>query len=479
MSLRDFGPKQTTAIQNTSSDDLDEYDGSIADNQSIFFGMSRVKIPQGAKKGSVWVNRLAAKKDPISKEEWESVVISSQERLRGQVEDVIVVQERLEDGTYVEFEFIQFRVIPITSYTEWTKRLDDPTKSTKRGGLQMWKYDGDPKSSTYGKQLDISDGGGVVCRSDNGVVPRPEFVGTTQYRKEANVQFHPNFKKSIPIGEDGRGNRLNTATMCKECPFRSWADGKPACNDDYKFIGWAPAQIDKNGELMSPRLVVIGGPYSIQAAFQGQKKATKWGSIIKDLPQWDALIKQSGKSVKLIPFGDLQDDQLGLITGFAASDVKYDHMRGDDYVAVDYGSVTDVDTLRNWVEGYVASGELSAVTHVYLEEKKFTWAPEGLNGDIFPMEMVSVMNGAANPQRIPMLSAKEDNGQPIFEALRAKERADFYMGWQTAMHLRKLWEKQVEEQIAAINAKFAAPAGDDMESAPSAAADMNTDDLDE
>lgn len=486
MSLRNL-PQNSS---NTSSE-MVEYEEQ-APNEGIYSDMSWVYVPQAGKKRAKYANRfdektgLPLKRDSISDQDWASVDPLSQQRLKNLLHDAITVEGKLEDGTVESFVFLQFRIIPLTSYTDFYQRPDGQG-SAKRGGRQLWAVDEDPKSPKFGQQIMGSDAK-IVCSSPDGVAPYPQFVGTAPFRNTVNAPLHSKWKRHIPIGEDGKGNLLPPEKMCPLCPFNDWSDGKPPCGTAWKYIGWAPAQQDIYGEIMSARLVIIGGPYSIQAAFQGQKAGNKWGHATRNLPKWDELTKSIRKNKKYVPIDEVTEEMLPLIIGFAANNDKFAHLKGRDYVSVELGQVQTMQDLADFAFNLVeTNSELSNVSFVEIQEAAYTWAPEGLNGPIRPLEMISVLNNnTGSEQRIPMLTGpKDDNGEYIFEPLEPKEVRDFFQDWHVALRRRAQWEQMTKDNIAAIHAKRQAPTvtepdgTEDLENMPSAAASMTVDDLDE
>lgn len=453
MSFRSIQPHQSA---NTNTD-IVEYE-EPQQQEGIFDGMSWVYIPQAGKKRSRFNNRFddkrqPVKRDPVQEADWESVQFESRQRLKALLEDIIVVETKQENGEIERREFLQFAVIPLTSYTEWGPRADGQGNA-KHGGRQMWAHDDDPKSPKYGQQIQGEEAK-IVCSSPDGVAPWPQWVGTTPFRREPNAPFHPRFKRHIEIGKRANGSEIPAKEMCKECPFNDWSDGRPPCGTSWKYIGWAPAQVDINGELFEGGLVVISGPYSVQAAFTGQKAGSKWGHATRNLPRWDDLTKTTGKSKKFVPINDLTEEMLPTVIGLAANENKFRHLKGYDYSEVTPGSITTMGELETHANGVIDSGELETIAFAEIQEVSYAWAPQGLNGEIRPMEMSSVLNNnKGSEQRIPMLTGpKDDNGQYIFPALERREIRDFFGGWAQAMLRRKQWEELTKANIAAIEEK--------------------------
>jgi hypothetical protein len=459
MSLRGYTPNANT----NSSSDIVEYEEPVQ-YEGIYTGMSWAYVPQAGKKRAIYANRFdentgqPVKRDPITEQDWASVDPGSLARLKALVHDAIVVEEKLEDGTIASYAFLQLHIIPLTSYTDWGVR-EDGQGNAKHGGRQLWAYYDDPKHPKYKQQIMAGDAK-IACASPDGITPYAQHVGTAPFRNTVNAPFHPKWERHIPIGEDGKGNVIPAEKICARCPFNNWADGKPPCGTSWKFVAWAPAQVDIYGEIMSARLIVIGGPYSIQAAFQGQKAGSKWGHATRNLPRWDDLTKATRKSKKYVAVQDVTEEMFPLIIGFASSDNKFAHLKGREYVSVPVGSVQTAEDFQSYEFNLTeTASELEAVRFVEIQEEAFTWAPEGLNGPIYPLEMISVLNNnTGSEQRVPMITGpKDDSGNYIFEPLEPKEVRDFFSDWHVAMKRRAQWEQLTKDNIAAINKKREAP----------------------
>ncbi|MBC7811653.1 MAG: hypothetical protein H7175_10925 [Burkholderiales bacterium] len=452
MSLNEFDTPQnaSTSIQTYEEE-------FVPPNTSIFQGYPWLTFPQKGKTNGMFSDRLskAAKgQDPVTAEQWLTVSENRRAALRAMLEDVTALIVKENGEVVEEYFFLQPQIIPLDTYTDWDKypapTPTDPKKmqSVKRGGRQLNRYDPVLKDTVLE----------TACQSYDGLAPNVNFIGENPFTHIVNTPYHTGLGKPVAVGPD-----------CDHCPFNDWSlygGEPPQCGQRHVYLAFMPAQEDIFGNVSPDRIVLISGPYSVQAALNGPKAGTKYGFASRVMQSFEKIADRSGRQTILVAVDESLSniDNPRLIVGFAENGGKngkksLEQLNGQGFVEVKGGSFTTLDAVREHAAKLVAEGKLTSVSHMEVEQEKFLYAPDGLDKDVHPIEIVSVINNHPNKDRkarIPLMSVKDDEGNFIFPALSPRMKEKFLAAKARAAELHDNWKAQMLVNAALVAEKLAA-----------------------